>query len=113
MCLTTPIIRYARTIGDLGNFEMVTECAIFHSNRYHAGETCEQLHGGIRREPWCITCNALVRYAYEIMIEPGTLKLADQLILHALGVEWPLKSAGGIRLHTSHTSFANRLNVKK
>ncbi len=45
MCLTTPIIRYAPTIGDLGNFEMVTECAIFHSNRYHAGETCEQLQG--------------------------------------------------------------------
>ena len=40
--------------------------------------------GGIRHEPWCITCNALVRYAYEIVIEPGTLKLADQLILHAL-----------------------------
>jgi len=46
VCLTTPIVRYARTIGDLGNFEMVTECAIFHSNRYHAGETCEQQHGG-------------------------------------------------------------------
>jgi hypothetical protein len=51
--------------------------------------------GVIRHEPWCITCNALVRYAYEIVIEPGTLKLADQLILHALGVEWSLKKCSG------------------
>jgi hypothetical protein len=38
VCLTTPAVRNGRTIGDLGEFEMVTECAIFHSNRYHSGE---------------------------------------------------------------------------
>lgn len=64
---------------------MPSECAIFHSNRYHAGETCEYCSGIIRHESWGIIRKATVRYAFEITIDPSRLQLADRLILHALG----------------------------
>jgi len=67
---------------------MPAECAIFHSNRYHAGEACEHCAGVIRHESWCLTRSALVRYAYEIVFDSNILTLADRLILHALGVNW-------------------------
>jgi hypothetical protein len=36
----------------------------------------------------CITCDALVRYAYRMVLEPENLTFCDRLILHALGVSW-------------------------
>ncbi len=54
-----------------------------------------------------------MRYAYEIMIEPGTLKLADQLILHALGVEWrPQKCRGHSPPYQSY-QFRQSIKCKK
>ncbi len=49
---------------------------------------CEHCGGVIRHERWCITCDALVRYAYDAVAQPEKLSVADRLILHALGVLW-------------------------
>ncbi len=60
----------------------------YHSNRYCAQAACEHCGGIVRHEPWCITIDPVVSYAYEIVLDPGKLTLADTLILHSLGVVW-------------------------
>ncbi len=57
-------------------------------NQYTEGAVCGHCAGVTRHEPWCITCNAVVRYAYEAVSRATLLTLEDELILHALGVEW-------------------------
>lgn len=59
-----------------------------HSNQYHAQAACEHCGGIIRHERWCITCDALVQYAYTAVVDAERLNLRDRLILHALGVSW-------------------------
>jgi hypothetical protein len=49
---------------------------------------CEHCGGVVRHEHWCITCDALVQYAYGAVLEPEKLTLLDRLVLHALGVVW-------------------------
>ncbi len=58
------------------------------SNQSSEGSICGHCACATRHEPWCITRNALVRYAYEIVSRATLLTLEDELILHALGVEW-------------------------
>jgi hypothetical protein len=36
-----------------------------HSSQYSADSTCGHCDGIIRHEPWCITQNASVQYAYQ------------------------------------------------
>ncbi len=60
----------------------------FHSNRYSAESACEHCGGVVRHEPWCITVDSLVYYAYQIVADPSRLTIGDALILHALGVIW-------------------------
>jgi len=60
----------------------------YHSNQYNAETTCEHCEGVVRHEKWCITCDALVRYAYSVASDAEKLTLTDRLILHALGVSW-------------------------
>lgn len=60
----------------------------FHSNQYNAQRTCEHCGGVVRHEAWCITRDALVRYAYGVVEDAHTMTLTDRLILHALGVSW-------------------------
>lgn len=49
---------------------------------------CNHCAGVHSHEPWCVTCNAVVRYAFGLASEGGHPTLGDKLILHALGVEW-------------------------
>lgn len=58
------------------------------TNQYSAGPVCDHCAGVIRHEPWCITRNEIVRYAFGAVLRGSILTLGDQLILHALGVEW-------------------------
>ena len=60
----------------------------YHSNQYNAQSACEHCGGIVRRERWCITCDAIVQYAYGAMVDAEKLTLRDRLILHALGVAW-------------------------
>ena len=60
----------------------------FHSNQYHAQKACEHCNGVVRHESWCITRDALVQYAYGVVVNPETMTLTDRLILHALGASW-------------------------
>ncbi len=60
----------------------------YHANKYAADSACEHGGGIIRHERWCITRNALVAYAYAAVLDPAKLTIADELILHALGVSW-------------------------
>jgi len=67
----------------------------YHSNQYNAESTCEHCGGIVRHEKWCITCDALVQYAYSVVLEPEKLILSDRLILHALGVVWEQNQCQG------------------
>jgi hypothetical protein len=68
---------------------------LYHCNRYNAQAACEHCEGVIRHEPWCITRDQLVHYAYQIVAEPSRLTLGDSLILHSLGVVWEPKQCKG------------------
>jgi hypothetical protein len=58
------------------------------SNQHIQGPLCDHCAGVAGHEPWCITRNAFVRYAYGLVARGSLLTLRDELILHALGVEW-------------------------
>ena len=60
----------------------------YSSNQHLARPACEHCGGTLRHERWCITCDALVQYAFAAVLDPGKLALVDRLILHALGVVW-------------------------
>jgi hypothetical protein len=62
--------------------------AIFHCNRYTAQSACEHCAGIVRHEPWCITVDRTVYYAYEIVADPSKISAGDSFILHGLGVLW-------------------------
>ena len=59
-----------------------------HSNQYSESSICDHCAADTSHEPWCITCNAVVHYAFAAASGGGHLTLGDELILHALGVEW-------------------------
>jgi hypothetical protein len=61
---------------------------IFHSNRYAADSACEHCGGVVRHESWCITRDALVFYAYDVVLHPAKLSAEDGLRLHGMGVAW-------------------------
>jgi hypothetical protein len=65
-----------------------TQLPLTHSNRYSADSACGHCDGVIRHEPWCITQNPDVHYAYEVALNPSYLSPGDHLILHALGAAW-------------------------
>lgn len=60
-------------------------------NRYNAESACGHCGEVIRHEPWCMTQNSDVLYAYRIIANPSSMNTGDRLILHALGVSWTAK----------------------
>ena len=62
-----------------------------HSNQYSADSACGHCEGVIRHEVWCLTQNACVQYAYQVVSDSSLLNTGDHLILHALGVAWTPK----------------------
>src|SRR5579864_1688036 len=58
------------------------------ASQSHSQPVCEHCGRNSRHEKWCVTCNAVVQYAYRVVTDPGKLTLRDRLILHALGVAW-------------------------
>lgn len=65
------------------------------SNPHTENSICEHCSGVTSHETWCITCNSLVRYAFVIVADSRDLTRGDELILHALGVEWHSKDLRG------------------
>ena len=61
------------------------------SSQFNAELTCGHCDGVTGHEPWCITQNASVQYAYQVITDPAQLSVEDHLILHALGVAWMAK----------------------
>jgi len=59
-----------------------------HSNKYSADSACEHCSGVVRHEPWCITNNVVVLYAYASVLDAAHLSEGDRLNLHALGAVW-------------------------
>jgi hypothetical protein len=59
-----------------------------YSDESPANSSCVHCGAVVRHDPWCITQNANVSYAYQIVVYPNLLSVGDQLILHALGVTW-------------------------
>jgi hypothetical protein len=59
-----------------------------HSNQYSADSPCAHCDGIIRHQPWCVTQNVSVQYAYQAASDTGQLNPGDHLILHALGAAW-------------------------
>jgi len=62
-----------------------------HSNLYSPQTACEHCGNLLAHEGWCFTRNTAVQYAYQIVMDPSKLTLADHLILHSLGVTWEMK----------------------
>jgi len=50
----------------------------YQSNRFNAQESCEHCDRFVRHEKWCITCNALVQYAYGVVTSPEKLIMRDR-----------------------------------
>jgi len=73
----------------------VEEPKWYHSNKYTAEAACEHCDGVVYHEPWCITSNRNVAYAYEAVIDAGKLSIEDEIILHALGVAWKQNPCDG------------------
>lgn len=67
------------------------QLALCHSRHYSADLTCGHCDRVFRHEPWCITQNANVQYAYQAVSDAGYLNPGDHLILHALGAAWRTK----------------------
>jgi hypothetical protein len=68
-----------------------SQIPLSHSNQYSADSACGHCDGVIRHEPWCVTQNATVQYAYQAVSDPDRLNPGDHLILHALGAAWTPK----------------------
>ena len=64
-------------------------------NQYSESSICDHCAGVTIHERWCITCNTVVRYAFEAASGTGYLTMGDGLILHALGVEWGGRACEG------------------
>lgn len=65
----------------------------YQGNRYNAASACKECGGVVRHSYWCPESNPSVAYAYGIVREPQKISVADQLILHALGVCWSSRSS--------------------
>lgn len=65
------------------------------ANQLTAGPACDHCAGVTSHEAWCISCNAIVRYAYGVVLDSGRLTLGDELSLHALGVKWTAEASKG------------------
>ncbi len=72
---------------------LIQSFPLTHSNQYGADSACGHCDGVTRHEPWCITQNAGVQYAYKAVSGPDHLSPGDHIILHALGVVWAPKMA--------------------
>jgi hypothetical protein len=62
------------------------------NNPYRPQTSCEHCGNLLNHESWCFTRNTAVQYAYQIVMDPSKLTLADHLILHSLGVIWEMKT---------------------
>jgi hypothetical protein len=71
--------------------------SLTHSNQYSADSACGHCDGVIRHETWCVTQNAGVQYAYQVVSDSRLLSTGDHLILHALGVAWTKKALSKTR----------------
>jgi hypothetical protein len=62
------------------------------SNKDIADLACGHCGGVLGHEPWCLTQNARVQYAYQVISDPSQLSQGDRLTLHAWGAAWtPLR----------------------
>jgi len=52
-------------------------------------QACMHCEGIFEHERWCVTRNANVAYAFQVVLEGSKMTLGDALILHSLGVAWP------------------------
>jgi hypothetical protein len=50
------------------------------SNQFNASSACEHCQGIVRDEPFCITLNTRVLYAYEIILDGCKLTPGDQIL---------------------------------
>ncbi len=64
------------------------DSASYNVNRFRTQTGCAHCGGVARHERWCITRDATVFYAYDVVVHPEKLSTADALILHSLGVRW-------------------------
>lgn len=62
-------------------------------NRLSADTVCAHCEGLGEHEAWCRTREPRVQYAFQIVVDPSKLTLADTLVLHSLGVAWTNTSA--------------------
>jgi hypothetical protein len=79
----------------------IQSVSLTHRNQYSADSACGHCDGVIPHEAWCVTQTAGVRYASQVVSDPGLLSTGDHLILHALGVAWTKMSLSKARTNQS------------
>jgi len=62
--------------------------SLHSQSRPNTLSACEHCLGIAEHEPWCVTRDPKVQYAYAIVNDPCALTYRDSLILHSLGVTW-------------------------
>ena len=67
----------------------MNDLSFFTSQNHHTANTpCDHCLGVAEHEPWCVTRDPKVQYAYAIVKDACALTYRDSLILHSLGVTW-------------------------
>jgi hypothetical protein len=61
---------------------------VHNQSRSNTLSPCEHCLATGEHEPWCVTRDPKVQYAYAIVNDPCALTYRDSLILHSLGVTW-------------------------
>ncbi len=61
---------------------------VYTQSRSNVSSPCDHCLGTGEHEPWCVTRDPKVQYAYAIVNDPCALTYRDSLILHSLGVTW-------------------------
>ena len=103
--------QYAAVIQLLEDKVVVSyQAAVWHhSNKYSAEAACEHCEGIVHHQPWCITQNKAVHYAYQAVMDASSLTEHDRLILHALGVVWTSNPCDSTCAAKAGKSAATRL----
>jgi hypothetical protein len=58
------------------------------SNPSNPPSACEHCQGTVGHEPFCVTLNTRVLYAYEIIVDACKLTAGDQILRHGMSVAW-------------------------
>jgi hypothetical protein len=95
------------------SFRFINHCRgskqspLSHSNKYSADSACGHYEGVVRHEPWCVTQNASVQYAYRVISDPSHLSRRLACFRHCMDREEnPIQAAVVTRLRDNIKGYS-------